>query len=134
MSQTDINVMSAKIKELSSAKKQDHGMLDDYRMNRDIWRNRKLSRHFVKTLLQKLDIPQSHIDKCLKVPLAVYSKVLVLIHNIVNGKAGYGKLAELRKLMCDDLKIIPKRMKDALVFKDVRNFMNKHIEFNPDKK
>jgi len=104
-----------------------HGILDNYRVKREAFKNKKLSIHFVKILLIKLEIPEMTIDKCIKVPLSTIAKILDITHLIVNGKAGFGKLSELRGLMCDELKVIPERLGDPKIFNDVRNYLNKHV-------
>jgi len=119
--------MKLKIKEMSSSGG-DHGPLDNYRVKRETFKNKKLTKHFVKLLLQKFELPEGIIEKCLKVPLSVYSKVLDISHAIVNGKAGFGKLADLRALMCDELKVIPDRLNDVKIFNDIRNYLYKHVK------
>jgi len=128
MSQTDVNVIGMKVKDLSKAKG-NHGILHNYRLQTDVFKNKKLSRHFVKVLLETLEIPQNHIDNCLKAPLAIYSKILDITHKIVNGQADFSKLGDLKGLMCDDLKVIPSRLKDPVIFNAVKNYLNEHIEF-----
>ena len=121
--------MNLKISEIEggSMRSTDHGMLYNYRVKRETFKDKKLTKHFVEVLLRKLEIPQETIQRCIKVPLSVYAKILDITHMIVNGKAGFGKLGELRGLMCDDLKVIPSRLGDTKIFNDVRNYLNTHI-------
>lgn len=103
-------------------------MLYNYRVKRETFKDKKLTKHFVEALLKKLEIPPETISRCLKVPLSVYAKVLDIAHLIVNGRAGFGKLGELRGLMCDDLKVIPTRLKDPKIFNDIRNYLSRHVK------
>jgi hypothetical protein len=120
--------MTLKLNELQNFGRTDHPMLYNYRIKRETFKDKKLTKHFIEVLLKKLEIPQEAIARCIKVPLAVFSKVLNISHLIVNGKAGFGKLGELRTLMCDDLKVIPLRLKDPKIFNDVRNYLNRHVK------
>ena len=120
--------MTIKIKQLETTVNSDHGLLYNYRVKRETFKDKNLTKHFVEGLLKKLEIPQETIKKCTKVPLSVFAKVLDIAHLIVNGKAGFGKLGELRGLMCDDLKVIPSRLSDTKIFNDVRNYLNRQIK------
>jgi hypothetical protein len=120
--------MTIKINELENQGKTDHPLLYNYRVKRETFKNRKLTKHFVEVLLRKMEIPEETVARCTKVPLKVYAKILDITHLIVNGKAGYGKLGDLRELMCDDLKVIPERLKDLKIFNDVRNYLNRHVK------
>jgi hypothetical protein len=106
----------------------DHGILYDHKVRRHTFKNKKLTKFFIKKLLIKLEIPEQTADKCVKVPAATYAKILDLFHKIVNGKFGFGKLGDLRTLLCDDLRVIPSRLEDPKIFNDVRNFLNEHIK------
>jgi len=82
----------------------------------------------VEKLLKKMNIPQLTIDKCLKVPLSQFAKVLELTHKMVSGKVKYERLADLKTLICDDLKIIPAKLKDAKVMADVKGYIERHVK------
>ena len=108
--------------------KTDHPLLYDSLMKKKTFKQKKLSKYFVKKLLKKLEIDQETIDKCLKAPLSSFAKILTLSHEIVNGKKGFGELSVLSNWLCDDLRIIPEKLNDSTIFNDVRNYMNSHIK------
>lgn len=121
--------MALKISELESGEMgHDHPMLRNYKMKRETFKDKKLTKHFVEALLKKLEIPEQTISRCLKVPLSTYSKILDITHLIVNGKIGLGRLGDLRELLCDDLKVIPGRLKDPKILNDVQNYLRRHIK------
>lgn len=103
-------------------------MLRNYKIKREAFKDKKLTKHFVEALLKKLEIPEVTINRCLKVPLSTYAKILDLGHLIVNGKIGLARLGDLRKLLCDELKVIPGRLRDPRILNEVKNYLNRHIK------
>jgi hypothetical protein len=120
--------MALKINELENGEGFDHPMLRNYKMKREAFKDKKLTKHFVEALLKKLEIPEQTIGRCLKVPLTTYAKILDLVHLIVNGKIGLGRLGDLRELLCDELKVIPNRLKDPKIMNDIKNYLTRHIK------
>ena len=104
-----------------------NSILNDIHMKKEPFRKKKLTKYFVKKLLQKLRINGPTIKKCLKAPLGTYAKILKLAHEIGNGKAGFGQLSQLGKWLCEDLKVIPEKLNDSSIFNDVRNYVNSHV-------
>jgi len=87
-----------------------------------------LTKYFVEKLLMKLQISQLTIDKCMKVPLKMYARILELIHTIANRRLPYKKLAILQELLgCKELKVIKKRLMDPKIFNNVRNYLTRHM-------
>lgn len=118
-----------KINDIESKGVENSGhILHDYNMRKDTFKHKKLARKYIEELLTKLEIPNNTIAQCLKAPVSAYGKVMNISHLIVNGKLGYGKLADLRDLLCDELKVIPERLRDPKIFNNVRNFMNQHVK------
>lgn len=103
-------------------------ILTDFRMQKQAFKKKKLTKFFVEKLLQKLQIDRPIIQKCIKAPLSTFAKILKLTHDIVNGKAGFGQLSVLGEWLCEDLKVIPEKLNDSTIFNDVRNYLNTHIK------
>lgn len=97
-------------------------------MKKDAFAKSKLTKYYVRKLLEKLQIGAGVIEKCMKAPLSAFAKVMKLSHSIVIGAAGYGELVTMSKLLCEELKVIPEKLTDSSIYNEVRNYMNNHIE------
>lgn len=102
-------------------------MLYDNQMKKEAFKKQKLTKYFVEKLLEKFQIGAVAIAKCLKAPLSTFAKILTLSHEIVNGKKGFGQLSVLSTWLCDELKVIPEKLNDSIIFNDVKKYMNSHI-------
>jgi len=88
---------------------------------------KKLSRYFVERLLKKFELTEAQINRCLKVSTKVLAQVLELLHSIVKGKNKINKLELLKKMLCDELKVIHKKLMNAKILKDVKFYLKRHI-------
>jgi len=128
MSISDFSIITQKINNLHSKIRQDDGhLLFDYSEKKHTFKNKNLTKFYVRKLLDKLRINKSVIEKCLKSPLSNLAKVLELSHRIAKGKLSYDSLIQLKDLLGDDLKIISSQLKNPIIFQDVKGFIERHI-------
>jgi len=106
----------------------DDPLLHDAKVRRETFKNRKLTRHFLEVLLQKMGIPDSIVQKCLKIPMAHYGQVMDLTNKIASGKYGVYKLKDLKTIMCKELDIIPAKLKDISIAKEVYVYLKLHVK------
>lgn len=129
MSESDFNLITQHIKNLNSRiRRSDGDLLFNYKVHRRPYKKRDLSLYFVERLLYKLQIQKGIIDKCIKAPLSSISKILELTHLMVKGKTSYMRLAELKTLLCEELRVIPQKLNDPFIFNDVRGYIERHVK------
>jgi len=64
--------MALKISELEQGGiGSDHYTLYNYRIKRETFKDKKLTKHFVEVLLRKMEIPEETIKRCTKVHLSI---------------------------------------------------------------
>ena len=124
ISSADFKMMTHK---LEVATKDESSMLHQYNVRRDTFKNKKLSKYFVEKLLKKLEIDEELIRKCIQVPLSSLAKVIEISHRIVSGKEELGQLISIKDLLCEELKIIPTKLKNPKIFNNVKNYLNTHV-------
>ena len=111
----------------SKIRREDGDLLFNYKVRRHTFKAKKLSVYFVEKLMKRMRIPEATVAKCIKAPLATIAKVLAHVHKMVQGKLPYTRLADLRTILCEDLKIIPDKIKDPFVFNDVKGYIERHV-------
>jgi len=129
MSEPEFNMIYQHIKTLhTNMRKGDGELLFNCDVEKSHTKKKDLTVHFVTKLLEKLQIPDGTIMKCMKAPMASLVKVLDLTHQMVIKKAPYSRLAEIKGYLCDELRIIPQRLSNPAVLNDVKQYIERHVK------
>lgn len=128
MKEGDFNIINQHIQNLHARLRKDDGdLLFHYPEKKNAFKNKKLTVFFVERLLYKFRLPTGIVQKCAKAPHPVVAQVMDLVHKIVVGKLPYSKLADLKGLLCEELSVIPVKLKDAVIFNDVKGYIERHV-------
>ncbi len=106
----------------------DGQLLFNFNLNKSHTMKKDLTWYFVNKLLEKLQVADGTRMKCMKAPMASLVKVLELAHLMVNKKAPYSRLAEIKGYLCDELRIIPQRLSNPAVFNDIKQYIERHVK------
>jgi hypothetical protein len=129
MSDSEFKIIDQHIKNLhSNIRGGDGELLFNFNVNKRHTKKKDLTVHFVTKLLEKLQIDEGTIMKCMKAPMASLAKVLELTHLIVIKKAPITRLAEIKRCFCDELRVIPQRLSNPAVLNDVKEYIERHVK------
>jgi len=107
-----------------------HPLLYEARLKGKVSKDKQLTKYFVVKLLSKLEYRHDIIEKCTKVPMKTFAKIMDLCVEIIKEENNLYDLQILDDWLCKDFSTISKKLDDPKLYHDTEGYLKRHVRIN----